>query len=90
MILSSITTGLVSGTDTAACPGTVLGAVNISADGTNACSVTLRKNSASGDIIFQQSTKTPMFIIAPLRGAAVIHYVISGTGGSAQLYEWLT
>lgn len=89
MILSSITSGLVSGTDTASCPGTILGGINISADGTNACTVTLRQSSASGAIIFQQVTKTPMFIIAPLRAATTIHYAISGTGGSAQLYEWL-
>lgn len=88
--LREISGGQISGTGTIPMTARVLGGVNIVADGTNACTVLLRKNDSSGDVIFQVQTKSPYFPVAPiLLDADEIYYSITGTNGTAELYEWV-
>lgn len=91
MILNTITNGSISGASTTPIKGKLLGAVSITADGTNNATVICRTTDASGQIIFHMVTKSPVFIAAPIsnNGSDVLYYSISGTGASAQLYEWI-
>lgn len=93
MILKAVTTngnqaGLITGTDTFKLSSKTLGGVNISTDGTNAAAVVVRKDGPEGEIIFQQSTKTPVLMVAPIQAASVCYCSVSGTGASAQFFEW--
>ncbi len=95
MKLTALTAGKVSSTGTvelAGQPGVggTIGGVLISTDGTNAAVVILREDDASGTILFDISTKSPMFVTAPIRSGntATVYYSITGTGASAMLYEW--
>ncbi len=95
MKLLPLTAGAVAGSNTVTLTGQVsaagtIGGVLISTDGTNAAVVVLRKNDGSGTILFDISTKTPIFVVAPIRvdDTVTVHYAISGTGASAMLYEW--
>lgn len=81
--------GLVSGSGIFKLPSRLLGAINVSADGTNAASVTVRKDSATGEIIFQQLTTSPVFVTAPIQASETCHYTVSGTGAAAQFFEWI-
>lgn len=89
MILRPLTNGLVSGSDVVECPSGILGGVNIRTDASNNATVTIRKNTSTGDIIYQQVTVVAQFPVAPIQGASVLHYEITGTNASAQLYEWV-
>ncbi len=86
--LRAISPGAVSGTNSYACPGEIFGGVLISTDGTNAAVVTVRKNDAAGDIVFQVSTKSPLAVFAPIEADATVHTVVTGTGATAQFFEW--
>ena len=94
MNLTPLTAGKVAGTGTLMLTGQhgaggTVGGVLISTDGTNAAVVILRENDSSGRIIFDVSSKTPQFPVAPLRlETDKVYYDISGTGASAMLYEW--
>ena len=92
MLLKTLTAGAVSGTDTLTVKGFIIGGVLITTDGTNAASVTIRRNDASGKILFQISTKTPIFVSGPFstEETSTIYISVSGTGGAAQIYEWIT
>ncbi len=90
MILKPIMpNGRIAGTGTLPCPSRMLGGVLVSADGTNAGVVTIRKDSSTGAIIFDQSAIVPTFWQAPILASDVIYYSISGTGCTAMLYEWI-
>ena len=86
--LRDISGGAVTGTNSYACPSEIFGGVLISADGTNAAVVTVRRNNAAGLIVFQMTTKTPLPVFAPFEADAVVHTVVTGTGASAQFFEW--
>lgn len=86
----AITDEKVTGTGTVATSSQRLGGVLITTDGTNAAVVCLRKNTAKGDIIFDVSTKTPLWVACNIEAAAKIYYSISGTGGYAQIFEFVT
>lgn len=95
MLLKPATNGAVTGTGTAPLESRILGGVLISTDGTNAAVVTVQKDNASGRQIFSISTKTPIFISGPIANrdtdnstSQVAYYSVTGTGASAQLYEW--
>ena len=81
--------GKLSGTGIINLKRKILGGVLISTDSTNAAVVQIRKDNSSGDIIFDESTKNPMFPVVPIQAADQIYYNISGTGASAQLFEWM-
>jgi len=90
MVLRPLTDGKISGTGTVSLNyGRLLGGVLVSTDGTNAAAVTVRKVNASGERVFDISTKTPgFFCLSPIdAGAQTLYYSITGTGASAQLYE---
>ncbi len=95
MKLTPLTAGTISGTGTVTLEGQfgnagTIGGVLITADGTNDATVTLRKDTATGTILFDIVTKSPIFVSGPFRSDSTktIYYTISGTGASAMLYEW--
>lgn len=96
MQLKPLTNGRISGTGTVTlgyqATGGMLGGVLISTDGTNAAVVTIRRNNAVGEVLFDLSTITAQMVIAPVDtgGTATIYYSITGTGATAMLYEWVT
>ena len=80
----------VSGTGTYTLETRLFGGALITSDGTNAAVVVVRKNNASGDVIFQVSTKVSNFFVTfPILADAKIYYSISGTNGLAQLFEYV-
>jgi hypothetical protein len=81
--------GLVSGTGQFRLASGLLGGVNISTNGTNAAAVTVRRETASGEVVVEFSTTSPMFVIAPLQADKTCHFSVSGTGASAQFFEWV-
>lgn len=99
MILRPLTEGTVAGTGTLTVKSRILGGVLISTNNTNAVTVVIRTNDSSGYQVFDLSTLSPGFHIAPIRlegpdgsnvkATETLYYDISGTGGSAQLYEWV-
>ena len=96
MLLKSATNGAVSGTGTFPLDSRILGGVLISTDGTNAAVVTVQKDNSNGRQIFSISTKTPIFITGPIgnrdtdnSASQLAYYSVTGTGASAQFYEWV-
>jgi len=96
MLLRALTTqgghqGLTSGSDAILVPSGILGGVNISADGSNAATVIVRKGAPGnpGEVIFHQVTISPIFIIGPIQAAQECTISVSGTGGLAQFFEWV-
>ena len=68
----------------------IMGGVLISADGTNAVTVTLQADNSDGKTVFSIVTKQPMFPTAPIGlGSKVGYYSVSGTGGEVQFFEWV-
>ena len=81
--------GRMAGTGTFKLEGSpILGGVNISADSSNVAVVTVRKDDANGDIIFDQSTKSPLFVSAPFLATKVCYFSITGVNAEAQFYQW--
>jgi len=95
MNLTALTAGKVSSTGTVTLAGQhgaggTIGGVLITTDGSNAAVVVLKEDDTNGTILFDISTKSPMFVVGPIRSGntASIYYSITGTGASAMLYEW--
>lgn len=94
MLLKALTDGSVTATGTfttqSSYQGGILGGVLITADGTNAATVTVQKDDSNGKTIFKLVTKSPILIKAPisLEGTRTAYYSVSGTGGAAQFFEW--
>ena len=81
--------GQLSGTGNIKLDGSpILGAVNISADGTNNATIIVRENDSAGDIVFHQVTKSPMYVAAPMKATEIIYYDVSGTGATCQFFQW--
>ena len=89
MLLRAKTDGSISGTGTISMASPTLGGVLITADGTNNATVIVRKINSSGERIFHVVTKQPLWVGAPMEAASVIYYDITGTGASAQIYEYI-
>lgn len=90
MLLRPKTAGSVAGTGTIQLEGRILGGVLLSTNNTNAAAVVIRSNDASGAVVFQLSSLSPGFFVAPVDvGTRQLYYDISGTGALAQLYEWI-
>jgi hypothetical protein len=95
MLLKPATEASVAGTGTTVLESRILGGVLITADGTNNAVVTLRKDNSAGRIIYQITTKSPLFTTGPISirdsnvTSQTIYYDVSGTGASAMLYEWV-
>jgi len=92
MILRALSNGALSSTGTLTVPSQIVGGVLITTDNTNAATVILRRDNASGSQILDISTITTMWIGAPfsLDRTETVYYSITGTGASAHLYEWVT
>lgn len=97
MLLRALTDGAVSGTGTITVENRTLGGVLISTNNTNAAVVVVRVTDSSGHRVFSISSLTPGFHVAPIRlqgpndkqASQTLYYDISGTGASAQLFEWV-
>jgi hypothetical protein len=91
MILRSLTNGVITGTNTLSCPSRIVGAIAVSADSTNAAVISIRRDDASGKQIFAMSSIHPLFVGGPIatEGTDQIYVSVSGTGASAQIYEWV-
>lgn len=91
MILRALTNGKVSGVHTLIVPSQIVGGVLITTNNTDAASVTVRRIDANGLPIIDISTVTSMFVGAPfgMDDTDRIHVTVSGTGASAQIYEWV-
>ena len=91
MLLQPLTNGKVTGTGTVKMYGMGLGGVLVSTDGTNAAVVLIYDSAdATGDKLFDLSSKTPGAFLVPVQvTSGSIYYNISGTGASAQLYGLL-
>jgi hypothetical protein len=91
MVLRPITDGAVAGTNLAIPVPTsrVLGAVAITADGTNNATVLIKRENASGFALFHIVTKQPLWIPCnvDLQGVTTMDVSVSGTGAMAQLFE---
>lgn len=86
--LKDISSGQISGTGTLSCESKICGGVAIVADGTNTGTVVLRIGAAGGKKILEFSTKSPIPIIGPFDAGGTIYYSITGTGCTAQVFEW--
>lgn len=83
-------TGALTSTGTITCESRVVGGVLITTDGTNAATVVLYRDNSSGAQVFDLSTKSPIFVAAPISlGSQTLYYDVSGTGAAAQFFEWV-
>ena len=89
MLLRAKTDGTISGTGTLSLQSPILGGVLVTADGTNNATIIIRKTNSSGARIFHVVTKQPLWVGAPVEAASVVYYDITGTGASAQIYEYI-
>ena len=96
MMLKPLTDGSVTSTGSLTFTSGIFGGVLISADGTNAATVTVQANNSSGASVFELVTKSPIFVTGPIgildaAGAATQtgYYSVTGTGAGAQFYEWV-
>jgi len=92
MQLRAMTNGSVSSTGTLTLKTGIVGGVIISTNNTNAAVVVLRRDNASGKQLFSMSTVTAVGVFAPIwmENTETLYYDISGTGASAQIYEWVS
>ena len=91
MLIKALTNGRISGTGSLDVSSGILGGALITTNGSDAVTVTVQRVDSGGKTIFSVSTTVPMFAAGPmsLEGATTAYYSISGTGGTAQLYEWI-
>jgi hypothetical protein len=91
MILKALNSGRVSGTGTVTVNSEILGGVLITTNGSDAVTVTVQRVDSGGKTIFSVSTTVPMFAAGPmsLEKSDAAYYSVSGTGGTAQFYEWI-
>ena len=91
MLLLPVSDSSVTGTGTSTFQSRILGGVLITANGTNDATVTLQADNSSGTNVFKLVTKSPIFVAAPIDiGSQAGYYSVTGTGGAAQFYEWVT
>ena len=91
MVLRPLTNGAVTGTQTLTIKSRIVGGVLITADGTNAATVIIKRSDTNGKPIFDIATKQPLWIAGPfsLEDTETAYVDISGTGAEAQIYEWV-
>jgi hypothetical protein len=95
MILRALTNGAVIGSNALKVASGIIGGVLITTDNTNAASVVIYRSDGGGNqgakAIFSISTKTTIWVGAPftIEEAGYVLVVVSGTGASAQIYEWV-
>jgi len=80
----------ITGTGTLTCENGIIGGVLISTDNSNAAAVTIQKDGSKGEMVFDISTKTAMYVRCQIPAATTIYYSISGTGASAQIFEYVS
>ncbi len=87
--LQPLTGAAVAGTGTLVMNGNCFGGTIITADGLNNAVVEVRKNNATGDLLFDVSTKLPLIETVPIHvdDTNVLYFSCSGTGAKVQLFE---
>lgn len=98
MKLRALTNGAIAGTQTLTVPSGIVGGVLLSTDNSNAGSVTVRLGDSGGKQILSISSVTTLWITGPFdleykgpKTSDIIAWVsVSGTGATAQFYEWVT
>lgn len=92
MILRALTNGALTAADTVTVKSGIIGGVLITADGTNAVVVQVRRDDSSGKRIIDVTTKIPLWITGPfhLEDTERAYVNVSGTGAAAQFYEWVS
>lgn len=79
-----------TGTGTLTMDGNLFGGVDLNCDGSNAGTVIVREDSATGKVLVSISSTVGKTVIAPFKSKSrTIYYSISGTGADAMLYEWV-
>jgi hypothetical protein len=82
--------GSISGTGTFELDGNIIGAIVMSANGTNSGTVLLREKTSAGKVLFHcNNLYTLQFNIHVTSTTRRIYYSISGTGCSAMIYEYI-
>ena len=91
MILNALTDGKVSGTGELEVQSGILGGVLITTNSSNAAVVSVQRNDADGEKVFDLSTIAPALIIGPIsmKGTKTAYYSVTGTGASVLFYEWV-
>ena len=91
MLIKALTNGRISGTGSLEVSSGILGGALITTNGTDAVTVTVQRVDSGGKTIVSVSTTVPMFVAGPfsLENSLIAYYSVSGTGGTAQLYEWI-
>lgn len=89
--MKALTNGTISGTGTLTVDGYKIGAVLLTTNNSNAATVTLRRDNATGKKLFDLSSVTTIWVAGPIstEETQTVYYSISGTGATAQLYEWV-
>jgi len=91
MLLKPVSDSTVTGTGTSTFQSRILGGVLISADGSNAETVTLQRDNSSGTTVFKIVTKSPIWVTGPIDiGSQAGYYSVTGTYAAVQFYEWVT
>lgn len=87
--ITPLTSDTVTGSDTVTLKeGEYFGGFDLNCDGSNAGSLTIRDNDASGRILVKTSSLVGKVAYGPIPCSGTIHYTVAGTGASAFLYEW--
>ncbi len=92
MILKAINDGKVSSTGSMTVESGMIGGILVTTDGNNAAVITIQRNDSSGKKVFDISTLSPGMITVPLtlEDTTTAYYSVTGTGASAQFFEWVT
>lgn len=81
--------GQVTGVGYVLTESMIFGGANISADGINSGRVKVRRDSPTGDIVFDWCGKNSDFITAPFQTRTLVcYYEITGQNTSAQFFGW--
>tara|TARA_R100001244_G_scaffold126276_1_gene96590 strand:- start:311 stop:586 length:276 start_codon:yes stop_codon:yes gene_type:complete len=88
MILKAITTGQVGTTASIQCPSGNF-SISVFADGTNQGTYTVKKDTSSGDIVFEMDSDVALSAgtVYSALGATVLHLTVAGTNATAQVFE---
>lgn len=86
--LREISNGQISGTGTLTCKSEIIGGFFLDANGSATATIVLRKDNSGGEVIVDYSSTSPLSVFAPFEAAQTVYYSVTGTGASAEIFEW--